>query len=351
MAKIKTVLEVGTFETRLLTLESAVSGEIRLKKCLSVNTPRDYVASTYIELPIMDALPIKANITSLVKGAGLSRDNILLMLPDHSAISEMLIAPPKYSTKEMEEAVREDLEPMMPLPYDNWYVVHKSIGTFEDDEITYIMAILKNNLLEIGGIVQNTGLNPVVIDTNFLNTANLIEDYLSSPDNKEKNICMVHLGHESTSIGIFKDGVLKTMQNRPVGGYDFTRQISRHFHVSEEDADKFKRNEIFFLPEFSPEQDAQYNYTVIKNVFTALCREIFSAIEGYLTKFREFTIHEIIISGGGANFENISVLLAANLNTPVRRICDLYQLYSNGNLVGDAEKNSLAAACGCFMRE
>ena len=37
MAKLKTVLEVGTYETRLLTLESATSGEIRLKKCLSVN--------------------------------------------------------------------------------------------------------------------------------------------------------------------------------------------------------------------------------------------------------------------------------------------------------------------------
>ncbi len=351
MAKLKTVLEVGTYETRLLTLESATSGEIRLKKCLSVNTPKDYVASTYIELPIMDAVPVKNNIASLAKGAGISNENILLMIPDHASISEMLIAPPRYSKKETEDAIREDLEPIMPLPYDNWHVVHQSLGNYEDDEITYIMAILKNNLLEIGGIVQKTGLNPVAIDTNFLNVANLIEDYLVSPDNKGKNICLVQLGHESTSIGIFKEGLLKTMQNRPVGAYDFTRQISRHFHVPEEDADNFKRNEIFFLPEFSPEQEVQYNYTVIKNVFSVLCREIFNTIEFYLTKFREFTIHEIIISGGGANFENISVLLAANLNTPVRRVCDLYQLYANGNAVSDAEKNSLAAACGCFCRE
>ncbi len=351
MSKIKTVLEVGTYETRLLTFESASPGELHLKKCLSVNTPRDYVASTYIELPIMDAVPVKANIASLIKGAGLSYENILLMLPDHTAISELMVAPPRYSTKETEDAIKEDLEPIMPLPFDNWHIIHQSIGNFEDDEITYIMAILKNNLLEIGGIVQKAGLNPVAVDTNFLNSANLIEDYLISPDNKGKNICLIQLGHESTSIGIFKDGMLRAMQNRPVGGYDFTRQISRHFHVTEEDADQFKRNEIFFLPEFTPEQDVQYNYTVIKNVFAVLCREIFSAIELYLTKFREFTIHEVIISGGGANFENISVMLAANLNTPVRRICDLYQLYSNGNLVGDAEKNSLAAACGCFMRE
>lgn len=351
MAKIKTVLEVGTYETRLLILESATAGEIRLKKCFSVTTPRDYVASTYIELPIMDAVPIKANISSLVKAAGLSYENIFMLLPDHSAISEMLVSPPRYSTKETEETIKENLEPIMPLPYDNWHIVHQTLGSYEEDEITYVMAILKNNLLEVGGIVQKAGLNPVSVDTNFLNTANLIEDYLMSNANRGKNICLIQLGHESTSIGVFKDGILRTMQNRPIGGYDFTRQISRHFHVAEEDADQFKRNEIFFLPEFTPEQDVQYNYTVIKNVFAALCREIFNAIEIYLTKYREFTIHEVIISGGGANFENISVMLAANLNTPVRRVCDLYQLYSNGKLVGEAEKNALAAACGCFMRE
>ena len=135
MAKIKTVLEVGTYETRLLTLESANSGEIRLKKCLSVNTPKDYVASTYIELPIMDVVPVKDNIASLVKGAGLSNENIFLLLPDHTSISEMLIAPPRYSKKETEEAIREDLEPIMPLPYDNWHVVYKSLGNFEEDDL------------------------------------------------------------------------------------------------------------------------------------------------------------------------------------------------------------------------
>lgn len=351
MAKLKTVLELGTYETRLLTFESAAAGEIHLKKCLSVNTPPDFVASTFIELPIMDTVPIKNNIVSLAKGAGLAYENILLMLPDHTALIDLIMGPPHYSVKETEEAIKEDMEPIMPLPYENWHIINQSLGSFNDDELLLAIAILKNNMLEAGGVVQQAGLNPVCIDLNYFNTANLIDDYLGSADNKGKNICLIHLGHESTSVGIFKDGMLKSFQNRPVGAYDFTRQISRHFHVSEEDADQFKRNEIFFLPEFTPEQEVQYNYTVIKNIFAALCREIFTCIEGYLSKFREFTIHEVILSGGGANFENISVMLAANLNTPVRRICDLYQLYANGNLVGDAEKNSLAAACGCFLRE
>ena len=349
--RIKTVLEMGTYEMRLLMLESAAPGEIRLKKCLSVDSSNDFVASTYIENPIMDPEPIKDSVSSLVKSAGLGYENTILMLPDHIALIDIIVAPPRYSKAEGEAAIKEDFEPIMPLPFDHWYVTSEVIGYWEEDEITLAIAALKNNILEIGGIVQKSGINPAVVDINFLNIANLLEATLLSNENKGKNICVIHLGNESTSIGVFKDGCLRALQNRPVGAYDFTKQISKHFHVSDSEADQFKRNEIFFLPEQSPEQDGLYNFTVIKNTFTVLSREIFAAIESYLTKYREFTINEVIISGGGACFENISVVLASNLNTKVTPISEFYDLYVNGNSVSDAEKNTLAAACGCFLRE
>lgn len=349
--KIKTVLEMGTYEMRLLMLESAEAGHIRLKKCLSTDTPKDFVVSTFIEFPIMDSEPVKKAAASLIKETKLPYENAMLMLPDHSALINVLVTPPRYSRKEMDEAVREDLEPVMPLPFENWFMTQQSIGTWEEDEIILAMATIKNNLLETGSIIQRAGLNPVEIDINILNVANLIEHYLINQENKSKNICLIHLGNESTSVAVFKDGLLRALQNRPVGSYDFTKQLSKHFNVPEGDADQFKRNEIFFLPEPSPEQDIQYNFTVVKNVFTILCREIFGAIESYLTKFREFTIHEVIISGGGANFENIHVALSTNLNTRVRCVSDLYELTVNGSNVDKSEKNTLAAACGCFMRE
>lgn len=348
--KVNTVLEMGTYEMRLLQLESASEGEIRLKKCLSTDCPKDFVVSTFIEYPIMDAEPVRKAAASLIKETKLSYENIMLLMPDHSSLINVMVTPPRYSLKEMEETVKEDLEPIMPLPFENWFLTHQSIGTWEEDEIVLAIATIKNNLLEAGGIIQKAGLNPTTIELNFFNVANLIEHYLVNNENKGKNICLIHLGNESTSVGVFRDGLLRSLQNRPVGAYDFTKQLSKHFHVTEVDADQFKRNENFFLPEPSPEQDVQYNFTVIKNVFALLCREIFGAIESYLTKFREFTIHEIIISGGGANFENIHVHLGTNLNTRVRCISELYQLYVAGRPVNDAERNSLAAACGCFLR-
>ncbi|MFZ5949057.1 MAG: pilus assembly protein PilM [Candidatus Rifleibacteriota bacterium] len=349
--RLNTVLELGTYEMRLLMLESAGSGEIRLKKCLSTQTPKDFVASTYIEFPIIEQEPVCKAIASLIKEAKMPYENCMVMMPDHSTLIDLMVTPPRYSKKEMDDVIKEEFEPIMPMPIDSWHITHQTIGAWEDDEIVLALATVKSNLLEAGGLVQKAGLNPNLMDINFLNVANLAEEYLSDSNNKGKNICLIHLGHESTSIGVFHDGQLRALQNRPIGAYDFTKQISKHFHVPENEADQFKRNEIFFLPEASPEQDGLYNFTVIKNTFASLSREIFGALESYLTKFREFSIHEILISGGGANFENIAVALSSNLNTRVKCISEIYELYVNGSAVAASEKNSLAAACGCFLRE
>ncbi|MEW6711264.1 MAG: pilus assembly protein PilM [Candidatus Riflebacteria bacterium] len=349
--RLNTVLELGTYEMRLLMLESAGSGEIRLKKCLSTQTPKDFVASTYIEFPIIEQEPVRKAIASLIKEAKIPYENCMVMMPDHSTLIDLMVTPPRYSKKEMDDVIKEEFEPIMPMPIDNWHISHQTIGAWEDDEIVLALATIKNNLLEAGGLVQKAGLNPNLMDINFLNVANLAEDYLNDSNSKGKNICLIHLGHESTSIGVFHDGQLRALQNRPIGAYDFTKQISKHFHVPENEADQFKRNEIFFLPEASPEQDGLYNFTVVKNTFATLSREIFGALESYLTKFREFSVHEILISGGGANFENIAVALSANLNTRVKCISEIYELYVNGSAVAASEKNSLAAACGCFLRE
>jgi len=344
------VMDLGTYGMRLLVLDSASPGDIKLKSLATFSSPREFVVSTFIENPIMDAEPVKKTIKELsAAGRGTSK-NVLLMLPDHAALISLMIGTPKYSKKELEEAVKEDFTPIMPLPYEHWHVVHQTVGVWEDEEITLALAIIRQNLIEIGGFVQASGFNIQTVDVNFFNVANLIEHYLTDTENKGRNIGLVHLGNETTSIGVFRDGQIRTFMNRPIGGYDFTKKISKHFHVPESEAEQFKCNEIFFLPEPSPEQDGLYNFTVIKETFSVLTREIFSALESFLTKFREFNIHEIILSGGGANFQNIGVILASNLNAVIRPVSEFYSLSLNGTPLEDSKKNALAPACGAFLR-
>ncbi len=346
------VLDVGTANIRLVRAARVAPGDIDLSLYLTAPTPKDLVVSTFVEYPLVDAEPVQRVFTDIIKQAKVPYESIVLLLPDHASLITTLLAPPRYSKKEQIDAIYEDLGPVMQLPPESWIVSHMPVGVHEEDEITLAIATLRANLLELGGLVQTAGLNPYTIDINYFNMANCIEHWLTNSENKGKNIALVLLGNETTSIGLFKDGGLRSFMNRPIGGYDFTKQISKHHHTSIPDAEQFKRSadEIFFLPEFGPEQDKVYNFNVIRAQFTELVREIFAAIENYLTRFREFTIHEVIIGGGGANFPNIAVPLAQNLNAPVRLIGDCFQLTINGSPADTATKNELAVACGAYLR-
>lgn len=351
MAKFKTVIEIGTYKTRMVTLDSISADKVCLKSCSELKTPSDYVVSTNFEQSIIDKSSIKANISSLIKEVQPNNKNVMMVLSDHFAITNLILLPSDQTLKDKETTIKEYFVGKMKLPYENWLVSNNVICKKDNDEITYVSAVLKKNLLEIGGLLQKTGLCPIVIDTNFFNVANLIENYLVKDDNKNKNICLIHLGHQSTSLGILKEGLIKVIHNVSIGGQDLTKQISRHFHISEKEADAFKQKADFFLQEYSDEQESFYNYTIIKSLIDNLCAEMLKTFDNYFADFNESKIDEIIISGGGANFKNIDVLLKEKLKAPVKRICELYNLEINNEALNDDRKNSLATVCGCFMRD
>lgn len=345
------VLDVGTATIRLLRAARAVPGDIDLDLYQVAASPKDLVVSTFVEYPLVDPEPVLAAFRAVIKQAKLGYEYVTMLLPDHAALSTVVIGPPRFNRKDQYDAVCEDLAPVMQLPIENWQIGFQPCGVHEGDELLLGIATLRANLLELGGLVQQAGLNPNVIDIGFFNCANLVEHVLLSGENKGKNVALVLLGNETSSVGIFRDGQLRAFLNRPIGGYDFTKQISKHFQSPMVEAENFKRGgEVFFLPEYSPEQDNLYNFSVIRPVFTELTREIFSAIENYLTRFREFSLQEIIVAGGGANFANIEVSLAQHLNTMVKPIADYYTLRVNGVEVDRAARNELAVACGAFFR-
>ncbi len=352
MAKINTVLELGTYKTRLLTNESNdIDGKIKLKSYYEVKSPNELLVSTKLELPIIDSDLISSYLYFLKRESKLGSQNIILLIPDSFVLYEIVSLSKKLTKEDKEKCIKDVFKDKMELPFDRWIISENLIESDEENEKLCLVALLKKNLLEIGEIVQEIGLNPIEIDTNFFNVANLIEKYLMDTDKKDKNIALINLGNESTTIGIFKNGIIKQIRSCSIGSYDFTSQISRHFHISEKDADRFKIKEPFFLPEYSEEQETFYNYHIIKDKFTKLYSDILKDFEDYTSKSEEEKIEEILLVGGGANFKNIEIMLKEKLKLPIKKVSELYNIEYKGKTLDGDERNSLAAAVGCFFRE
>ncbi|MBI3038941.1 hypothetical protein HYY75_07830, partial [bacterium] len=78
---IDLVLDIGTRNIRLLRLESAQPGKIRLKNCWSSDSPHELVVSTFIEYPIIDSAPISKAIKTLISFAKVPAPSGIMLLP------------------------------------------------------------------------------------------------------------------------------------------------------------------------------------------------------------------------------------------------------------------------------
>jgi Tfp pilus assembly PilM family ATPase len=274
----------------------------------------------------------------------------------------MAAIPNKAVDEEKHELAKQEIGALLPPDSDSsaWCIEKRNIGDLHANSLVLLAAIQRGNVLSVGTEVQTRGPNPVCVDMGLLNAINVFHDYLISSENLEKNIGILNFGHTASSVAIFKQGKLTTVHTRTigadasmlVGGKNFTDKIKEHFKLSEDEAEEYKKNEVFFLPEFVPEQDKIANYQVIKPVFGELVRGVFTITEHYVARFREFKVDEVIITGGGANFSNIDIVLGGHLNTQVKQGADIVSIVDaeNNELSAD-EKNILTPAIGAFCRE
>ncbi len=360
----KQVVDIGSRYLKAVVAKQTAKGKFQVQRHVLVDSAPDVVFRTNPSEEIEIPQSFGPVFNQLVRSAGLKKSNVMLMYPDFPFLVNMMTVPAKATAEEKKNAIDQDIATFVPAGQDkrDWIIETKEVGQLHNNILILIAMIRRDHVLDLGGWVQKTGVNPIAIDTSILNAINVFHDYMTDAENLEKNIALMNFGHFSSSVVIFKQGKLTTFHNRGigtgtdqtliVGGWAFTRRIMEHFKLSEEDAEEYKKNEVFFLPEFVPEQDKIANYQVIKPIFGELVKGLFAITEHYVARFREFKVDEIILTGGGANFSNIDVVLGGHLNTFVRSGADLVSIVdANGAELPGELKNLLIPAIGGFARE
>lgn len=305
-----------------------------------------------------------SRIAQLVAATGMAGQYVSLLYPDFAFNAQTLQVSLKATDTEKDQAVQSEVKTWIPNESErgDWTLQTVSPGVLHNSNILLMSMLKKRHVSEVGAAFQKYGAYPVVIDMGLLNAINVFHDYLTDAENKDKNIGLLYFGHQASSVAMFKDGNLTALHTRKlssdgpseplVGGRLFTKRIQEHFKLSEADAESYKHTEVFFLDEFVPEQDKITNYQVIKPVFGELVKNLFDITENYISTFREFKVDEVIMTGGGANFANIDIVLGGHLNLFIKKGSQVVSMVdAAGNELPDDVKNCITPAVGGFNRE
>ena len=215
---------------------------------------------------------------------------------------------------------------------DNGNVVQDPVGAFsanftikaqiillDKEYLKQISAILKKaNIEKIDGLVPITlAERNLVLDRNELND----------------NILLLDVGAGNIDIGVFEGNKFVYTNTIPLGGDTITRDISLVLNISEEEADKLKRqyglalksfidndNEIFLSTYIGDSKNKTIRSSELIEIIEARIEEMFSLInKDIMAQGLKPRINNVVITGQGiANINKSDVAGKIILNIPVK---------------------------------
>ena len=196
------------------------------------------------------------------------------------------------------------------------FTISAQVILADRDYVRQLSNIFKKAGLEIDGIVPTTlAERNLVLDTNELHD----------------NIMLLDIGAGNTDIGVFEGSTFLYTNSIPLGGDTITNDIALVLNISEEEADKLKRQYGLALKSFIDNDNdiilntRKDNNKIIKSselieIIEARIEEMFSIINKDITNHGlKQKINNVILTGQGiVNINKSDVAGKINLNIPVK---------------------------------
>ncbi len=278
------------------------------------------INSAYVTIPGKYVTIVQNSITREVKDkyAGISMRDV------QNAIMQI---------KDIEIPEGETLIDIVPnkITLENGTVVTDPVGSLSSAFTINAQVILaqKEYVRQLNMIFRKVGLEIDGIVPITLAERNLILDKNELND----NIMLLDIGAGNTDIGVFEGSSFLYTNSIPVGGDNITKDISLVLNISEEEADKLKRQYGLALKSFIDNdndiilntcKDSNKN-KIIKSselieIIEARIEEIFYIINKDITnQGLKHKINNVILTGQGiVNINKSDVAGKINLNIPVK---------------------------------
>lgn len=261
---------------------------------------------------ILDSPRVVEAIKGLISDANIKAKDVAIGVSGHSSVITKRVPLPQMSEDELDESIKFEAEQHIPFDIEDVNLDFQILGLREEENLmdVLIVAVKKEKINEYVSVVQEAGLNPVVVDIDVFALENMYE--INYEVKVDKNIALVNMGASMININILKGGLSVFTRDSSVGGNLHTEALQREFTISYSDAEKLKRGEVV---EGISQED-------VAAVLISASEDIIAEISRSFDYFRDTTsqggIDEIILSGGGALLRDFVSLLSERVGINVK---------------------------------
>lgn len=178
----------------------------------------------------------------LCAASGVSVGDVVVSMAGQGSVLVRTLEVPNMNDSELKQHMDWEITRNIPFAESTVVSDFKAFPpeTAGAQNMDVVMAIAPQSAVDlIVDLVKKAGKKTAALDVEPLGLARSLAMSYES-DLQGKNVCVVEIGHKTTSINIYRDGKLLMPRQVPLGGEMFTRAIADTMNVSFEEAEHMK---------------------------------------------------------------------------------------------------------------
>lgn len=260
---------------------------------------------------LVDLQALADLIKKMLTDSNIKIPDVVFCLPE-SQVYTKVIEMPELSDQELSAALRFEMEQYIPLPLDqvktDWVVLGKSEAEGKKKMDVMIVAAPLNTIEKYKKLSEMLSLSPSAVESEIVSVHRAL---LPIVHNAYSHM-ILHIGANTSSICIVKEGIIKTVVSLPLGGIAITRAVSLDLGIDQVQAENYKKA-------YGLNNDA-FEGKIGKALYPIL-QSIAGDVKKSMLAFREKntneTISQVVLSGGSSLLPGIDVFFTNSLNTQV----------------------------------
>jgi type IV pilus assembly protein PilM len=302
-------LDVGSNSIKLIQIGKTSSG-YQLEKIAIAPTP----AMAIKDGAVVDARVLGDAIKQLYASNKFSCQKVDGVVAGQSVVIRP-INMPSMTPKELKNSIQFEAERYLPYAVADAQIdgipLRNSVDGDDKTMEVLLVAAPKEMLKNAQEVIKLSGVNPNAIDLEPMSLVRALK-VNTDPQTFEQAIALINMGANSSSINIFKSGMLRHNRTITVAGNSFTKAIGQSLNLSFEEAEKIKKDKGVIRVEKDATPVAPTTmriYNVIIPVLTELITEIQRSFDYYRSRYRGESVDVVFLSGGTARFKNIDAYI------------------------------------------
>ncbi|MEQ8189014.1 MAG: pilus assembly protein PilM [Candidatus Eremiobacterota bacterium] len=306
-------LDIGSHEIKLLQMGVDSKGHMGPKLISCKKTPDNTVSNGMIINP----KKLSETIKSMLKDKE-NFDVIASLSPYCSVIRTIKV--PVTSADKLPSLLSSSLKQIIPLPVEECYIDYKILPSHNNDRDmkVRIIALVKkayDNLKETLFLANLKPDNVIIEPFAMTVLANLI----IKDEIKRKNVAIINMGDEGTSLTLMKDGQLSQTTVFPYGGHKLTEAIMQAEMVDYEHAEELKKIKYDNIKDINNTKTNFFHLLIlhVKDWATGISK----ALRYFGSDYRLDKFDSIIFCGGAIQFRELHKYINTQLKINSYKFC------------------------------